>query len=88
MHLSHPLCVTVCQIIIDRDDIYPFALQCVQVCRKRRYQCLTFTGTHLRDTSLMEDHATDDLYPVVFHIQYTLCGFPNRRKCLRKKIIE
>ena len=31
---SHPLGISFCQIIIDRDDIYPFALQRIQISRK------------------------------------------------------
>ena len=59
MYLSHPLWVTLCQIVIDRNDMYTFSCQCIQICRKGRYQCLTFTSFHLSDTSLMKNDTAD-----------------------------
>ena len=88
MHLSHPLRITVRQIIVDCDHMDALALQCVQISRQRGYQRLSFTGTHLRNTSLMQNHAADQLHPVMLHPQHAPGGLPDRCKCLRKQIIQ
>ena len=48
------------------------ALQRIQISRKCRYQCLTFTCLHLCDTSLMQDNTTDNLYSVMLHAKHGL----------------
>ena len=85
---THPLSITLSQIVIDRDDMYTFPVQRIQVGRKGGYKGLTFTGTHLGDTTLMQDHATDQLHTEGFHAKYTIICFTHYRKCLRKDIIQ
>ena len=88
MYLSHPLRIALCQIVIDRNDLYAFSCQGIQVCGTGRYQRLTFTGTHLSDTSLMKHNTADQLYREMLHIERSLCSFPNGGKCLRQKVIQ
>ena len=88
MNFSHPLGISFCQIIIDRDDIYPFALQRIQISRKCRYQCLTFTCLHLCNTSLMQDNTTDNLYSVMLHAKHTACCLTYGRIRFRKQIVK
>ena len=45
-------------------------LHMLQICRKCRNQCLTFTSTHLRDTALMQQDTTDQLHAVM-PVSYT-----------------
>ena len=59
MHLSHPLRVTLRQIVVDRNHVDTFTLQRVQISRQKTGLRLTFTGSHLRDTSLMQNNAAD-----------------------------
>ena len=88
MNLSHPLCITLCQIVIDSYNMNSLSFQRIQICRTSRNKSLTFTGSHLRNTTLMQNNTTDQLYPVMLHIQYSLCSFTNRRKSFRKQIIQ
>ena len=88
VYLSHPLRITLRQIVVDRYDMNTLPFECIQICRKCRNQCLTFTGTHLRDTSLMQQDTTDQLHTVMLHMKNTVSGFADNRKCFRKQIIK
>ncbi len=88
MDLAHPLCVTLCQVIIDCDHMHTLSLQGIQVGRQGSHQGLTFTGTHLRDTSLVHDDAADKLYPEMFHIQHSPGRLPDSGKGIRKNVIQ
>ena len=88
MDLSHPLRITLCQIIIDRNDMYALSFQRIQISRQCGNKCLTFTGTHFSDTSLVQDNTTNELYPVMLHIQNTFTCLTDCSKCLRQKIIK
>ena len=88
MDLSHPLRITLSQIVIDRDDVDSLAIQRIQICRRCGYQSLSFTGPHLRDSSLMQHDTADQLYREMLHIQSPARRFPNRSKCLRQNIIQ
>ena len=88
MNLSHPLSITLCKVIIDCDNAHSLALKCIEVCRKCRNKCLTFTGTHLCNTSLMQNNTTDYLYSIMLHAKHTLSSLSYCSKCLRKNIIK
>ena len=88
MYLSHPFRITLCQVVVHSNNMNTFSFQRVQVSRKRRYQCLTFTGLHLGNTSLMQDNTTDQLNTEMLHIKDTLRSFPDRCICLWKNIIQ
>ena len=88
MYLSHPLGITLCQIVVDGNNMDTLAFQRIQIGRKSGHQGLTFTGTHLCDTSLMQDDTTDQLYSVVLHVQNTLCSLSYGCIRLRKQIIQ
>ena len=88
MNLSHPLRISFCKVIIDGYDADTFAFQCIQVCRQCRNKCLTFTGLHLCNTSLVKNDTTDNLYAVMLHAEHTFCCFTNRCKCFRQKVIQ
>ena len=85
MYLTHPLRVTLCQVIIDCNDVNAFSRQRIQVSRQCGYQRLTFTGLHLSNTALMKDDTADQLHLIVFHIKYTLRGFTHRSVSFRKQ---
>ncbi len=88
VYLTHPLRITLCQIVIDGNDMDTLAFQSIQISRKSGHQGLTFTGTHLCDTSLMQDDTTDQLYSVMLHVQNTLCSLSYSCISLRKQIVQ
>ena len=88
MYFSHPLGITLRQIIVDRDNMNPFSGQRIQVCRKCRHEGLTFTGSHLGNSSLMQDNTTNQLHPVMTHSQCSHRCFTYNGKCLRQDIIQ
>ena len=88
MDFTHPLRISFGQVIVDGYDMHAFTFQRVQISRTGRNQSLTFTCSHLRDTPLMQNNTTDQLYPVMLHIQHTLGSLTHRSECLRKQIIQ
>ena len=88
MDLSHPFCVTVSQIIVYRNNMDALAFQRVQICGKRRYQRLSFTGLHLGDTALMQNNSSDQLYPVMLHAEHTSGCLADCGKCVHQQIIQ
>ena len=88
MDLTHPFSITLCQVIINGNDVNTLAFQCIQVCRKSRYQGLTFTGTHLSDTALMKDDTTHQLYTEMLHTKHSLTSFTYNRKSFRQEVIQ
>ncbi len=79
MHLSHPLRVTLRQIVVDRDNMHALSFQRIQISRQETGLCLTFTSSHLRDTALMQDNAADQLYSVMFRVKHPSRRFPDKR---------
>ena len=88
MDLTHPLSITLCQIVIDRYDLNAFSLQCIQVCGTGGYQRLTFTSTHLCNTALMQYDTANQLYWEMLHIQSSSCRLTDGGKCLRQNVIQ
>ena len=90
VNLTHLCCVTLCQIVIDCNDMHTFAFQCIQVCRQCCHQCFTFTCFHFRDTALVHDNTTHQLYGEMFHIQHMGTGrcFSYHRICFRQDLIQ
>ena len=88
MNRRHPVMVTLCQIVVHRHDMNALTSQGIQVSRKRGDEGLSFTRLHLRNTSLMENNSTDDLYAVWFKTNHSFCSFPDSCKCFRQKLIK
>ena len=88
VYLAHPLGVTLCQIVVDRDDVHTLAGQRIEVCRKGCHQGLTFTGLHLRDTALVQHDAADDLYAVVTHTQYAVGCLAHGCECFGQQLVQ
>ena len=65
---THPVRVTLGQIIIDRDDMHTFAGQRVQIRRQRSHQGLAFARTHLGNFAKMQHHATHQLDVEMAHL--------------------
>ena len=88
VHLAHPLAVALGEVVVDGDDVYALAGQCVQVGGQGGYEGLAFAGLHLRDTALMQHDAADDLYAVMAHTEHTPCSLTAGGECLRQKLVE
>ena len=88
IRLAHPFAVTLCEVIVDRDNVDAFSLQCVEIARKCCNQRLAFTGAHLCDSSLMKDDAANDLYLERFHAERPAVGLAHCRKRFRQDVIQ
>ena len=64
------------------------SLQGVEVGGHGGDQGLTFTGTHLRDTALVQDNAADQLDPEGLHIQRAARAFADCRISLDQQVIQ
>ncbi len=87
MDLSHPLCVTLRQVVVDRHDMDALACQRVQIGGERRYQRLPLPGLHLSDAPLMQDNAADKLYMEMPHAKRAHRSLPDHRIRLRQDIV-
>ena len=88
VYLAHPLTVSLGEVVVDGDNVYALAGQCVQISGKGSHKGLAFAGLHLCDTALMQDDTADDLYTVMTHTEYAPCCFTAGGKCLRQKLVE
>ena len=80
MHSSHPLGVTLCQVIVYGNDMNAITGKRIQISGAGRHQGLSFSRSHLRNTSLMKNDSTNQLYGEMFHTQLSLSRFSNGSK--------
>ena len=71
MNLSHPLGISLCQIVVNRNDKYAVALQRIQISRGCGNKRLSFTCLHLGNTSLVQNNSANELYRIMLHIKDT-----------------
>ena len=69
---SHPLRVTLGEVVVDRNDMHTVACERIEEHRQRCHERLTLTCCHLGDFSLMEHGTTDELHVVVDHVPHRL----------------
>ena len=86
--LSHPLRVTLGQIIVDRDDVDTAPFKGVEVSGHGCHQGLAFTGTHLGNASLVQDDAADQLHAEGLHVKCTARALADCRIGLHQKVIQ
>ena len=86
--LTHPLAVALGQIVIDGDDVHALTAQRVEIGGGDSNQGLAFTGAHLRDAALVQDHAADQLYIILALAEGPLGGFPHHGKGFVEQIVE
>ena len=67
---SHPLRVTLGQIVVHRYYVNTITRQCIQEYRQRSHEGLTFTRCHLGNLTLMQNNTTKQLYVVVYHFPF------------------
>ena len=88
IYLTHPLGVTLCEVIVNRYDVNALAGNGIEVNRHRSNECLTFTRLHLGDTTLMEDDSADNLNSVRLHAENSPGSLSDSSKCFREKRIQ
>ena len=80
--------ITLCQIVVDGNDVNAFTGQCVQVGRQRCGQGFTFTGTHFRDAALVKHHTTQQLNVEVTHAKHTFTGLTHNGEGFRDQAFQ
>ena len=85
---AHPFGVALCQVIVDCDNVDAFAVEGIQICRKRRHERFAFTGLHFCDAALMKDNSADKLHVEVPHIESALARFANDCESVRQQVLE
>ena len=85
---SHPLGVTLCQVVVDRDDVHAVARQRVEVRGQHTGQGLALTGLHLGDVAVVQRGATHDLHVEVLLVENAPCSFAGHRECLGQHFVE
>ena len=65
---SHPLRVTLCEVVVHGYYVNTVTCQCVEEYRTGCYQCLTLTSRHLGNLTLMKHDTTEELYIIVDHL--------------------
>ena len=88
MDLSHPLRITLCQVIIYRYYTNSLFLKGIKICRKSGYKGFSFTGFHLCYASLMKNDTADKLYLKVLHTKHSYRRFPYSGICLRENVVK
>ena len=88
MYLSHPLRITLCQIVVDRDDMHALSFQGIQICRQGRNQSLSFTCLHLRNPSLMQKKSAYELYFERTFAENSVRCLAYKGKCIRQNGIQ
>ena len=69
---SHPLRVTLGEVVVDRHHVHAVACEGVEEHGERSHEGLTLTGSHLSDLALVEGDATEELHVVVHHVPVDL----------------
>ena len=65
---THPLGVTLGQVVVDGDHMHTLAGQGVEVDGQGGHEGLTLTGGHLGDLAAVQHHTADNLHVVVHHV--------------------
>ena len=88
MHITHPLSITVSQVIVNCYDMNSLSFKGIQICRHGRHKGFTFTCTHLCQTSLMKDDTTHYLNRERLKAYGTVCRFSYSSKCIHENVIQ
>src|SRR5262249_26997935 len=69
-------------------DVNAAAGKCIEVNGQSCDQRFAFTGLHLGDLALMEDHAADKLYVKMAHVQDAASGLADNSKCFFEDLVQ
>ena len=75
---SHPLRVTLREVVVDRHHMYAFAGKGVEKDGQCSYERLSFTGSHFGNLSFVQHDTAEELDVVVHHVPFHLVasGYP------------
>mmetsp|Transcript_2782 Transcript_2782/g.8443 ORF Transcript_2782/g.8443 Transcript_2782/m.8443 type:complete len:221 (-) Transcript_2782:351-1013(-) len=65
MDLSHLVRISLCEVIIDRDNVDSLSCEGVQIGRQSAHERFTLARRHLCDLSLVQRHSAHQLYVIV-----------------------
>ena len=85
---THPLRVSVGQIIVDRDHMHALAAQGIEVDRQCGGQGFALAGAHLGNLALVQGNTTHHLHIKVAHFHDTLGALAHHGKCLRQQVVQ
>ena len=88
VELAHPLAVALGQIVVDGNNVHPFAGQGVQVGGQGSHKGLALTGLHLGNIAAVQGNAAGHLHREVLHAQHTPCGLAADGKGIRQKVVQ
>ena len=86
--IAHPFAVTLCEIIVNGNDMYTVARKRVEVCGKGSHKGFTFTRFHFGDSALMKHDTADKLNVVMALAENSPRCFSYRRERFGKDIVE
>ena len=84
----HPVCVTLREVLVDRDDVGTLAGQRIQVRGECRDEGLALAGTHFRDLALVQYHAADQLHVEVPESKRAARGLTNHGEGLGQDVVQ
>src|SRR5438477_4742577 len=85
---SHPLRVTLGEVVVDGDDVHALGREGVEVRGQRGHQRLALTGGHLGDLAVVQDHTADELYVEVAHAERAARCLAADGERLRKHLFD
>ena len=84
----HPFHVAAGEVIVDRDDVHPFALEGIEIGRESGDERFAFAGDHFGDGSRMEHHPADQLHVVVPHPEIAFPRLAADGEGLNQQVVE
>ena len=88
VELAHPLAVALGQIVVDGNNVHPFAGQGVQVGGQGSHKGLALTGLHLGNIAAVQGNAAGHLYREVLHAQHAPCSLAADGKGIRQNVVQ
>ena len=85
---AHGLGIAVGQIVVDGNNVYPFARQGVEVNRQRGCKRFAFARAHFGDFAFVQRLAANHLHIEMSHVHDTLAGFAHQGKGLRQQAVQ
>ena len=84
----HLFGVTLGKIVVDGDDVYPFACHGIEYDSKGGDEGFSLTGLHLGDVAVMQYHTPDHLHVIVAQTKRSFACFTGDGKGVVEDIIE
>ena len=85
---THPLGVSVGQVVVDRDHMHAFAAQGIEVDRQRGGQGFALASAHLGNLALVQSDPAHHLNVKVAHLHDALRAFADNGKSLGQQVVQ